>query len=151
MSLVVDQVQGKSTLAQMLALDTALKNKGVLFVSAEMDKETLANRMISALSLIPYDELHNARMSSGVLNDFTNAQACLCQNSGSNRSKSQHLSEVRTYVRKAERRYKKIGLGCIVIDYLQFSSQSEPKRPHSGGGIQLAVNLSRWRRNLNVQ
>ena len=62
-------------MAQMLALDTAIKNKGVLFVSAEMDKETLANRMISALSLIPYDELHNARMSSGVMQDFTNAQA----------------------------------------------------------------------------
>ena len=96
-------------------------NKGVLFVSAEMDKETLANRMISALSLIPYDELHNARMSSGVLNDFTNAQAAYAKLPIWIEPKQKPtLSEVRTYFRKAERKFKKVGLGCIVIDYLQL-------------------------------
>jgi replicative DNA helicase len=54
---------GKSTLAQMLSLDTAYFGAGVLFVSAEMDKETLANRMFSALSLIPYENLHNATIT----------------------------------------------------------------------------------------
>lgn len=130
---------GKSTLAQMLALDTAIKNKGVLFVSAEMDKETLANRMISALSLIPYDELHNARMSSGVLKDFTDAQVAYAKLPIWIEPKQKPtLSEVRTYVRKAERRYKKIGLGCIVIDYLQLL-----RNPSQRDRIQEVASISR--------
>ena len=114
-------------------------NKGVLFVSAEMDKETLANRMISALSLIPYDELHNARMSSGVLNDFTNAQAAYAKLPIWIEPKQKPtLSEVRTYVRKAERRFKKIGLGCIVIDYLQLL-----RNPSQRDRIQEVASISR--------
>ena len=130
---------GKSTLAQMLALDTALKNKGVLFVSAEMDKETLANRMISALSFIPYDELHNARMSSGVMKSFTDAQAAYAKLPIWIEPKQKPtLSEVRTYVRKAERRFKKIGLGCIVIDYLQLL-----RNPSQRDRIQEVASISR--------
>ena len=130
---------GKSTLAQMLALDTALKNKGVLFVSAEMDKETLANRMISALSFIPYDELHNARMSSGVFKSFADAQAAYAKLPIWIEPKQKPtLSEVRTYVRKAERRFKKIGLGCIVIDYLQLL-----RNPSQRDRIQEVASISR--------
>ena len=130
---------GKSTLAQMLALDTALKEKGVLFVSAEMDRETLANRMISALSFIPYDELHNARMSSGVMKQFTDAQAAYAKLPIWIEPKQKPtLSEVRTYVRKAERRFKRIGLGCIVIDYLQLL-----RNPSQRDRIQEVASISR--------
>ncbi|EXD63400.1 dnaB-like helicase C terminal domain protein [Acinetobacter baumannii 796380-2102] len=64
---------GKSTLAQMMAIDTAmLKKEGVLFISAEMDKETLSNRMFSSLSSIPYNNLHNATLYDGLLKEYAN-------------------------------------------------------------------------------
>lgn len=66
---------GKSTLAQMLVIQTAVRyNEPVLVVSAEMDVETFTNRCISALTQIPYDNIHNAELFDGMLAQFADAQ-----------------------------------------------------------------------------
>lgn len=111
---------GKSTLAQMLAIDTALVfNQAVLFVSAEMDKETLANRLISALSSIPYNNIHNADLYDGMLQQYTNARTAYENLPIWIEPKQKpSISEVRSYARKAKRKYKT--LGCIIVDYLQL-------------------------------
>lgn len=111
---------GKSTLAQMLALDTASSfGKGVLFISAEMDQSTLANRMISALGLIPYHNIHNAELYNGLMKDYADAKAAYQRLPIWIQPKQKpSLSEVRSYARRAKRRYKE--LGCIIVDYLQL-------------------------------
>ncbi|MCH7381396.1 replicative DNA helicase [Acinetobacter higginsii] len=111
---------GKSTLAQMLSLDTAYSyGEGVLFVSAEMDKETLANRMFSAISFIPYNNLHNAELYDGMLGEYAKYKECY-QNLPIHIEPKQKptIGEVRAYARRAKRKFKK--LGCIVVDYLQL-------------------------------
>ncbi|NUG75962.1 AAA family ATPase [Acinetobacter baumannii] len=115
---------GKSTLAQMMAIDTAmLKKEGVLFISAEMDKETLSNRMFSSLSSIPYNNLHNATLYDGLLKEYANYKQVYSDLPIWIEPKQKpSISEVRAYARRAKRRLAKAGtkLGCIIVDYLQL-------------------------------
>lgn len=113
---------GKSTLAQMVAIDTALTfGKGVLFVSAEMSKETLANRFVSALGSIPYDNIHNAQLYDGMFEEFSRAHAAYKKLPIWIQDKEKPtINEIRSYARRASRRFKGIGLGCIIVDYLQL-------------------------------
>jgi len=111
---------GKSTLAQMLALQTAFRHEeAVLFISAEMDVETLTNRCISALTDIPYDNIHNAELYDGMLQDFARANDQFKRLPIHIEDKQKPtIAEIHSYARKAKRKYKR--LGCIVVDYLQL-------------------------------
>ncbi|MBP4202841.1 AAA family ATPase, partial [Acinetobacter baumannii] len=102
---------GKSTLAQMMAIDTAmLKKEGVLFISAEMDKETLSNRMFSSLSSIPYNNLHNATLYDGLLKEYANYKQVYSDLPIWIEPKQKpSISEVRAYARRAKRRFAKAG------------------------------------------
>ena len=109
---------GKSTLAQMLMIQTTRQyNKAVLFVSAEMDTETLTNRCMSALSKIPYDNIHNGELYHGMLEQYAEAQ----QRFESlpiviEEKQKPTIAELHSYARKAKRKYG--ALGCIIVDYL---------------------------------
>ncbi|TCM62335.1 replicative DNA helicase [Acinetobacter calcoaceticus] len=109
---------GKSTLAQMLTIQTAFRfNEAVLFISAEMDKDTLTNRCVSALGEIPYNNIHNAELYGEDFKNFAETTHKYKKLKIHIEDKQQPtISEVRSYARKAKRRYKK--LGCIVIDYI---------------------------------
>lgn len=111
---------GKSTLAQMLAIQTAKHyGESVLFISAEMDVETMANRCVSALTNIPYDNIHNAELYDGMLQDFVTAKKRFEQLPIHIEDRQKPtIAEIHSWARKAKRKYKKIG--CIVIDYLQL-------------------------------
>lgn len=111
---------GKSTLAQMLAIQTAKHySESVLFISAEMDVETMANRCVSALANIPYDNIHNAELYDGMLQDFVTAKKRFEQLPIHIEDRQKPtIAEIHSWARKAKRKYKKIG--CIVIDYLQL-------------------------------
>lgn len=111
---------GKSTLAQMVAIQTAMRyQEAVLVVSAEMDVETFTNRCISALAKIPYDNIHNAELYDGMLQEFSQAQGSFSKLPIHIEDKQKPtIAEIHAYARKAKRNYKK--LGCIVIDYLQL-------------------------------
>ncbi len=109
---------GKSTLAQMLMIQTAgTYKKGVLFISAEMDVETLTNRCMSALSQVPYDNIHNAEIYDGMFEAYAKAQDKYKGMPIQIESKQKPtIAEVHAYARKAKRRFKE--LGCIIVDYL---------------------------------
>ena len=109
---------GKSTLAQMLMIQvTRQYNKPVLFISAEMDTETLTNRCMSALSRIPYNNIHNGELYDGMFEQYTDAKERF-QNLPIIIEEKQKptIAEVHSYARKAKRKYK--ALGCIIVDYL---------------------------------
>lgn len=110
---------GKSTLAQMVAIQTAMQFKeAVLVISAEMDVETFTNRCISALTNIPFENIHNADIE-GMLHTFADAQSRLANLPIHIEDKQKPtIAEIHAYARKAKRRYKK--LGCIIVDYLQL-------------------------------
>lgn len=109
---------GKSTLAQMLMIQTASTfKKPVLFISAEMDVETLTNRCMSALSHIPYDNIHNGQIYDGMFEKFAQTQAAYKKLPIRIESKQKPtIAEVHAYARSAKRKYKE--LGCIIVDYL---------------------------------
>ena len=109
---------GKSTLAQMLAIQTAVQyKKAVLFVSAEMDTETLTNRMISALGQIPYNNLHNAEIYDGMFQQFTQTIERFRKLPIHIEEKQKPtIAEIQAYARKAKRKYGE--LGCIIVDYI---------------------------------
>lgn len=111
---------GKSTLAQMLVIQTAIQyHEPVLVVSAEMDVETFTNRCLSALTSIPYDNIHNAELYDGMLGQFAEAQKRFNKLPIHIEDKQKPtIAEIHSYARKAKRKYKR--LGCIVIDYLQL-------------------------------
>ncbi|WP_313433174.1 DnaB helicase C-terminal domain-containing protein, partial [Acinetobacter sp.] len=111
---------GKSTLAQMVAIQTAVQfREAVLVVSAEMDVETFTNRCISALTHIPYDNIHNAELYDGMLGQFAEAQSRFNKLPIHIEDKQKPtIAEIHSYARKAKRKYKQ--LGCIIIDYLQL-------------------------------
>jgi len=126
---------GKSTLAQMLALDTAMTGKGVLFISAEMDRETLANRLMSSLGQIPYDDLHNAKITDGIFQTIAQTQDRYKKLPIRIEPKQKPtIGEVRSYARRAKRRFKT--LGCIIVDYLQLlRDPSKKERIQEVGAI----------------
>lgn len=111
---------GKSTLAQMCALQTAKHFKEpCLFISAEMDTETLTNRMISALGQIPYNNLHNGVIYDGMFESLTTTMAMYKDLPIIIEEKQKPtIAEIQSYARKAKRKYKR--LGCIIVDYLQL-------------------------------
>lgn len=111
---------GKSTLAQMVAIQTAVQfREAVLVVSAEMDVETFTNRCVSALTHIPYDNIHNAELYDGMLQRFAEAQSRFEKLPIHIEDKQKPtIAEIHSYARKAKRKYKQ--LGCIIIDYLQL-------------------------------
>lgn len=111
---------GKSTLAQMVAIQTAIQyREAVLVVSAEMDVETFTNRCVSALTHIPYDNIHNAQLFDGMLQQFAEAQSRFEKLPIHIEDKQKPtIAEIHSYARKAKRKYKQ--LGCIIIDYLQL-------------------------------
>ncbi|WOE32772.1 MULTISPECIES: replicative DNA helicase [unclassified Acinetobacter] len=110
---------GKSTLAQMVAIQTAMQfGEAVLVVSAEMDVETFTNRCISALTHIPFENIHNAEIE-GMLHTFVEAQSRFSKLPIHIEDKQKPtIAEIHAYARKAKRNYKK--LGCIIVDYLQL-------------------------------
>ena len=137
----------------MMAIDTAMVKKEGSFISAEMDKETLSNRMFSSLSSIPYDNLHNATLYDGLLKEYARYREVY---SGLpiwiEPKQKPSISEVRAYARRAKRRFAKAGtkLGCIIVDYLQLVRDPSKKTAFKKLAL-LVVNLNLWLRSLNAR
>ncbi|WP_347460886.1 DnaB-like helicase C-terminal domain-containing protein [Acinetobacter sp. ANC 7454] len=111
---------GKSTLAQMVSIQTAMQFKeAVLVISAEMDVETFTNRCISALTSIPFENIHNAELYDGMMQQFAEAQQRFAKLPIHIEDKQKPtIAEIHAYARKAKRLYK--NLGCMIVDYLQL-------------------------------
>lgn len=109
---------GKSTLGQLLSITNLFQyQKSGLFISAEMDKETLMARMISAFAKIPFRAIHRGEISDGIFKEFTDASVLINQFKLIIEEKQMPtLSEIRSYIRRAKRRYP--DLGFVVVDYI---------------------------------
>ncbi|MFU8925141.1 replicative DNA helicase [Acinetobacter puyangensis] len=112
---------GKTTLAQMIALNAARRNHApTLFVSCEMTGDQIAARMFSALGGIKFSDIKRGTMSeqdyamwidttTRILNDLP---LKIEQKAAAT------IPEIRESARKVKSEYGSIGL--IIIDYLQL-------------------------------
>ena len=109
---------GKSTLAQNLAITNMLKyGKSGLFISAEMDKETLMARILSAYGNIPFKNIQRGEVYDGMFEQITSATMVIDKFKLIIEEKQMPtLSEIRSYIRKAKRKYP--DLGFVVVDYI---------------------------------
>lgn len=109
---------GKSTLAQMLAITNMLRyKKSGLFISAEMDKETLMARILSAYEGIPFENIQRGIVYDGMFEQIASAKSVIDNfNLIIEEKQMPTLSEIRSYIRKAKRKHP--DLGFVVVDYI---------------------------------
>lgn len=109
---------GKSTLAQNLAIANMLKyGKSGLFISAEMDKETLMARILSAYGKIPFKNIQRGDVYDGMFEQIASATMIIDKFRLIIEEKQMPtLSEIRSYIRKAKRKYP--DLGFVIVDYI---------------------------------
>uniref|UniRef100_A0AAU8KWA7 DNA 5'-3' helicase n=2 Tax=unclassified bacterial viruses TaxID=12333 RepID=A0AAU8KWA7_9VIRU len=109
---------GKSTLAQILSITSMLRyGKSCLFISAEMDKETLIARILSSYSQIPFKNIQRGIIYDGMFEQLTQAKSVIDKFKLIIEEKQMPtISEIRSYIRKAKRRYPDLGL--VIVDYI---------------------------------
>lgn len=109
---------GKSTLAQNIAIMNMLRyGKSGLFVSAEMDKETLMGRILSAYAQIPIRNIMRGEIYDGIFEKVASAAHVIDGFKLIIEEKQMPtLAEIRSYIRKAKRKYP--DLGFVVVDYI---------------------------------
>ena len=130
---------GKTTFAQNIMLDLAV-NQGevVLFMSGEMSKEQIMERMISGLGQIPLKQVRSARFdaegAAGIQQAIQVIQNCPIF---INDKASPSLADIRREARKVK---QKTGgrLNAIVVDYLQIMTPPEK----SGNKVQEIGDIS---------
>ena len=135
----------------MVAIQTAVQfREAVLVVSAEMDVETFTNRCVSALTHIPYDNIHNAELYDGMLGQFAEAQSRFNKLPIHIEDKQKPtIAEIHSYARKAKSKYKQ--LGCIIIDYLQLSQMKHEKNRNREQEVAQAAHKAKMlARELNI-
>lgn len=109
---------GKSTLAQNLAITNLLKyKKSGLFITAEMDKETLMARILSAHGKIPFRNIQRGEIYDGMFEQVTASTMIIDKFRLIIEEKQMPtLSEIRSYIRKSKRKYH--DLGFVIVDYI---------------------------------
>ena len=109
---------GKSTLAQNMAVTNMIQyGKSCLFISAEMDKETLMARILSAFGNIPFRAIQRGEVYDGMFEQIASASQVIDNFKLVIEEKQMPtLSEIRSYIRKAKRKFPDLGL--VVVDYL---------------------------------
>jgi len=130
---------GKTTLAQNIMLDLAV-NQGevVLFMSGEMSKEQIMERMISGLGQIPLKEVRSARFNQEGAACIYRAVKILekCPMFINDKA-SPSLADIRREARKVK--HKTGGrLNAIVVDYLQIMTPPDK----SGNKVQEIGDIS---------
>lgn len=110
-----DTGRGKSALAAQAVLSTL--DRSFAIFSLEMPVRALITRMLATESKVPFGDLRRGRIRDGDYTLVTQAVTRL-----SNRNiwiEDQHPISAHTIATKC-RQYKRTGLDCIIVDYLQL-------------------------------
>jgi replicative DNA helicase len=139
---------GKSALAANIAEAVADCNEPVLFVSLEMSRLELSERMLSGRSKVSSD-----RLRKGILNATEHAR--MAQKVGElaqlplyiDDSPSRTVAEIGATARRLKRRH---GLGLLVIDYLQLIEPDNPREVRQEQVAKISRRLKAMARELKV-
>jgi replicative DNA helicase len=148
---------GKTALAMNIAEAVAItQRKPTLFVSLEMSKIELADRMLCSIAKVNGHRLRNGTISTEELNRLVEKaseinEAPLYVDD----SPSRTVTEIAAAARRIERRERgddpnKKGLACIVIDYLQLIEPDNPKDPRQEQVAKITRRLKGLAREMNV-
>ncbi|WCS38926.1 replicative DNA helicase [Acinetobacter baumannii] len=135
---------GKTTLAQNILSDVSV-NQGepVLFMSGEMNKEQIMERLISGIGQIELKKIRSGRFQSEDAGLIHRAMTIIGNTKIEiNDQSAPSLSDMRREARKMVRKYGKVGL--IMVDYLQI--MTPPQR--TGNPAQEMGDISRGLKKL---
>jgi len=144
---------GKTSLALDIARQAAMKNKKpVGFFSLEMSKDQLVDRMLAAQSRIDAWKIRTGHLSAeGELNDFTILRDAMDTLSQCpvyiDDTPSPTILQIRTMARRLQ---TEVGLGLIVIDYLQLIQPANNSQSVVQQVTEISRGLKAIARELNV-
>jgi replicative DNA helicase len=119
---------GKSAMAGNLCTYAAQGGVGALFVSLEMPRTEVTDRVLSALSRVEYGRLVSRRLSDPELDSVQNAVDRLGDMPLRVLDRPyMTLSRIRSVARSMARTPE--GLGLLVVDYLQLIHPADPRAP----------------------
>lgn len=120
--------QGKSLWGANLAVHTAQDGKGALFVSLEMPREELTDRIVSRMARVTYGRLLTGKLTDDdwsrveVAVDKLNDSPLMIVDHG-----HQTLAGIRSLARSTARGAH--GLALLVVDYVQLMQPTDPRAP----------------------
>lgn len=117
---------GKTAFSTNIATKVALSNKSVGYISLEMSKVQLMQRIISSISRVPMEHLKNGRLTEdewALLSE--NAHKLEKLNLHIDDNVSATISELKSKVKRLKAEH---GLDLLVIDYLQLMQGNGSKR-----------------------
>lgn len=140
---------GKTAFATNIAENVALQEKkGVLFVSLEMARLELAQRMLCSHGRIDSRKFRSGFISAAERGQLVEASAELSQAPiYIDDTPSRNITEIAATGRRLKRRF---GLSLIVIDYLQLIEPDSPKDPRQEQVAKIARRLKALARELKV-
>ncbi|MGD9646160.1 MAG: replicative DNA helicase [Pirellulales bacterium] len=140
---------GKTALATNIAAHVSLKEKSpVLFVSLEMSRLELAQRMLCAHGQIDGRKFRSGFVSAAEREQLVKASSELSQATlFVDDSPARTMTEIAANGRRLKRRS---GLGLIVIDYLQLIEPDNAKDPRQEQVARIARRLKGLARELKV-
>ncbi|MDR1197361.1 MAG: replicative DNA helicase [Candidatus Nomurabacteria bacterium] len=121
---------GKSTLAQNLAMNVAMKEKkAVLFFTLEMSQEQLVERMLSETAGVDNSKIRTGKLTGEEMTKIGNAMGEIAEAPiFIDQSSDISVLEMRT---KARRLAHKQPLGLIIVDYLQLMRAARGNRDNN--------------------
>lgn len=140
---------GKTALATTIAELAAMRNRrGVLFVSLEMSRLELAERMLCAIARVNGHYVRTGNLSNENRRRLIEASAQL---SGSPLYIDDTPSRTMTEISAVARRCKRKGdLSLIIIDYLQLIEPDNPRDPREQQVSKIARRLKGLARELKI-
>lgn len=141
--------QGKTALSLNLAYNVMKQGKSVLFISLEMGKEQLTQRMISIASGIDFGLIRNGRMSkeelelfSKTINDLSRMKLTIDDRGGLT------IQDIFNKARKLNRKNK---IDFVIIDYLQLCYTKDRKNKNREQEIaEISRKCKEMAKELNV-
>ena len=119
---------GKTTLAQMIALNAVKKNNApTIFFSCEMAHYEITNRIISAEGKIPFNCIQSGKMNADYYEEWVRLTAHtfpqykldIVDKAGIS------IQEIRGEIKKTIAKYGSIG--CVIVDYIQLLNDHKSK------------------------
>lgn len=139
---------GKTALALTLAQNLAEAGSGVLFVSLEMSRQELAERLLSRTSMVSLSELRSgAALKDKTREEVLKSAAILEKLPMTIDDRSNSLQQIAAAVRMVRRRRK---IAVVVVDYLQLVSPDDPRAPREQQVSQVSRRLKQLAREQNV-
>ena len=139
---------GKSVIAANMAAATCAHGVGVHFASLEMTRREVMQRMIAAQATIELDRVVGHRLDDGDWNRVARKQAEISAwPLWVDDTPQQSLLQIRARARTTKRR---MGLGLLVVDYLQLMAPRDRRVPREQQVGELSEGLKNLAKELEV-